>query len=202
MKLTATAPGAPTSIAGADRIQVRYTCEDLDLLRRRLHDLERDIERLLDDHEVGRLLTTIQGIGPQTSARLVATFGDFTGFRSGATLASYVGAILLLGSLELPRATSTVTSGARAPRRSRPRRSERSRVYREPGLRLVMGASPQAAAVPEGFQAGTSERCDLRRSSPSSGMTGSDTRSWGTAPSIWSFSLACLLTLIFGGRNR
>jgi transposase len=41
----------------------------------------------------GRLLTTIQGIGPQTSARLVATFGDFTGFRSGAALACYVGVI-------------------------------------------------------------------------------------------------------------
>lgn len=80
----------------AYRIQVRYTCEDLDLLRRRLRDLERDIERLLDDHEVGRLLTTIGGIGPQTSARLVATFGDFTGFRSGAALASYVGAIRAL----------------------------------------------------------------------------------------------------------
>ncbi len=77
----------------AYQIQVRYTCEDLDVLRRRLRDLERDIERLLEHHEVGRLLTTIDGIGPQTSARLVATFGDFSGFRSGATLASYVGAI-------------------------------------------------------------------------------------------------------------
>jgi transposase len=77
----------------AYRIQVRYTCEDLDLLRRRLRGLERDIERLLDDHEVGTLLTTIEGIGPQTAARLVATFGDFSGFPSGATLASYVGAI-------------------------------------------------------------------------------------------------------------
>jgi hypothetical protein len=57
----------------AYRIQVRYTCEDLDLLRRRLRALERDIERLLGDHEVGTLLTTIEGIGPQTSARLVAT---------------------------------------------------------------------------------------------------------------------------------
>jgi len=30
----------------ADRLQVRYTCEDLDVLRRRLRDLERDIDRL------------------------------------------------------------------------------------------------------------------------------------------------------------
>jgi transposase len=79
--------------AEAYRIQVRYTCEDLDLLRRRRRDLERDIERLLDDHEVGTLLTTIDGIGSQTAARLVATFGDFSGVRSGAALACYVGAI-------------------------------------------------------------------------------------------------------------
>ena len=77
----------------AYQLQVRYICEDLDVLRRRLRDLERDIERFLEDHEVGRLLTTIEGIGPQTSARLVATFGNFSSFRSGAALASYVGAI-------------------------------------------------------------------------------------------------------------
>lgn len=100
----------------AYRIQVRYTCEDLDLLRRRLRDLEHDIERLLDDHEVGRLLTTIQGIGPQTSARLVATFGDFTRFPSGAALASYVGVIPGLhqsGKRVSPRARLTPLGAAR-----------------------------------------------------------------------------------------
>jgi transposase len=77
----------------AYRVQVRDACEDLDLLRRRLRSLERDIARLLDHHEVGTLLTTIEGIGPQTAARLVATFGDFSGVRSGAALAGYVGAV-------------------------------------------------------------------------------------------------------------
>jgi transposase len=75
------------------QLQVRHICDDLDVLRRRLRALERDIERVLDDHEVGRLLTTIEGIGAQTSARLVATFGDFSGVRGGAALACYVGAI-------------------------------------------------------------------------------------------------------------
>ena len=73
--------------------QVRFFCEDLDLLRRRLGDLERDIERLLGQHEVGRLLTTIEGIGPQTAARLVAELGDPAVFRSASALAAYVGAI-------------------------------------------------------------------------------------------------------------
>src|SRR4029450_5461657 len=53
----------------AYRLQVRYPCEDLDVLRRRLRDLERDIDRLLEQHEIGRLLTTIEGVGAETSAR-------------------------------------------------------------------------------------------------------------------------------------
>jgi transposase len=73
--------------------QVRFFCEDLDLLRGRLGDLERDIERLLADHQVGRLLTTIEGIGPQTAAKLVAELGDPATFRSAGALAAYVGAI-------------------------------------------------------------------------------------------------------------
>jgi transposase len=75
------------------RVQVPYTCEDLEVLRRRLGELERDIDRLLEQQEIGRLLTTIDGIGPQTAARLVATFGDFSSFPSAGALASYVGAV-------------------------------------------------------------------------------------------------------------
>jgi transposase len=99
----------------AYRIQTRYTCEDLDVLRRRLRDLERDIDRLLEQHEIGRLLTTIDGIGPQTSARLVATFGDFSSFRSGAALASYVGAVPALkqsGKRTFQRASLTPIGAA------------------------------------------------------------------------------------------
>lgn len=100
----------------AYQIQVRYTCEDLERLRRRLRSLEHDIERLLDAHDIGRLLTTIEGIGPQTSARLVATFGDFTGFPSAAALAAYVGVIPGLrqsGKRTSPRAPLTPLGAAR-----------------------------------------------------------------------------------------
>ncbi len=77
----------------AYRVQVRYACEDLDTLRRRLHELERDIERKLGEHQVGTLLTTIDGIGPLTAARLIAELGDPAHFRSAGALASYVGVI-------------------------------------------------------------------------------------------------------------
>lgn len=98
------------------RVQVQDICEDLDVLRRRLRPLDRDIEGLLERHEVGTLLTTIDGIGPQTAARLVATFGDFSGMRSGAALACYVGVIPGLrqsGKRQSSRASLTPIGAAR-----------------------------------------------------------------------------------------
>lgn len=77
----------------AYRVQVRYSCEDVSLARRRLRELEERITTTLRDHEVGSLLTTIDGIGPQTAARLVAEVGDFARFDCPAKLAAYVGAI-------------------------------------------------------------------------------------------------------------
>ena len=77
----------------AYRTQVRFACEDIDLLRRRLRELDADIERTLGDHEVGSLLTSIDGIGPTTAARLVAEFGDIAAFPDAAALAAYVGCV-------------------------------------------------------------------------------------------------------------
>lgn len=77
----------------AYRVQVRDVCQDLDLWRRRLAEREGDIERLLKEHEVGILLTTIDGIGPQTAARLVAELGDPARFADARALAAYVGVV-------------------------------------------------------------------------------------------------------------
>jgi transposase len=77
----------------AYRVQVRYACEDLDLLRRRLRDLDHDIADKLGEHAVGSLLTTIDGIGPSTAARLIAELGDPAHFRTASAMAAYVGAI-------------------------------------------------------------------------------------------------------------
>ena len=77
--------------AVAYRLQVRHTCEDMDLLRRRIREIDGDIDRTLGDHEVGTLLTSIDGIGTQTAARLIAELGDPAEFRDASALASYVG---------------------------------------------------------------------------------------------------------------
>jgi transposase len=79
--------------ASAYRMQVRCLCDDLDTLRRRLRDIDRDIQGTLEAHEIGRLLTTIDGIGPTTAANLVAELGDLSRFRDANALASYVGVV-------------------------------------------------------------------------------------------------------------
>jgi transposase len=79
--------------SAAYRVQIRYTCDDLEVLRRRLRELDRDIEATLREHEVGRLLTTIEGIGPNTAARIIAAVGDPAHFRHAGALAAYVGVI-------------------------------------------------------------------------------------------------------------
>jgi transposase len=77
----------------AYELQVRYTCSDMELLRNRVKQLEQEIERKLQDHEVGKLLTTINGVGARTAACLIAELGDPSRFRDAAALASYVGVV-------------------------------------------------------------------------------------------------------------
>lgn len=102
--------------SAAYRVQVRYACQDLDLLRRRLRELDHDIEAKLREHEVGRLLTTIDGIGPHTAARVIAEVGNPAQFKSAAALAVYVGAIPGLkqsGKRTTTRAGMTTIGNAR-----------------------------------------------------------------------------------------
>lgn len=77
----------------AYKLQVRHCCEDIDTLRKRIRQLEGDIERHLDTHEIGTLLTTIDGIGPQTAARVIAEVGNPADFRDAGALAAYVGLV-------------------------------------------------------------------------------------------------------------
>lgn len=74
-------------------LQARHICQDLDLWRRRLTEIDRDIEGLLDTHEVGKLLLSIDGLGPHSVARIIAAVGDPARFRSAGAFAAYVGVV-------------------------------------------------------------------------------------------------------------
>jgi transposase len=75
------------------QVQVRYACEDLDVLRRRLRDVDADIETTLEKHEVGKLLASIDGLGPQSSARIIAELGDPADFKTGEALGAFAGIV-------------------------------------------------------------------------------------------------------------
>ena len=74
-------------------LQARHLCQDLELWRRRLAEIDRDIEGLLDAHEVGKLLLSIEGLGPHSAARIIAAVGDPARFKSAAAFAAYVGVV-------------------------------------------------------------------------------------------------------------
>ena len=86
-------------------LQTKFYCQDIDLFRERIRQLDDDIARLLEQHEVGKLLVTIDGIGVNTAARLIAALGDPSEIDSPANLAAYVGV-----------APRTNQSGKRTPR--------------------------------------------------------------------------------------
>ena len=74
-------------------LQARHLCQDLDLWRRRLAEIDRDIEGLIDAHEVGKLLLSIEGLGPHSAARIIAEVGDPARFKSAGAFAAYVGVV-------------------------------------------------------------------------------------------------------------
>lgn len=77
----------------AYRLQVEHFCDDIERLRLRIAQLDHGIGKHLDNHEVGKLLTTIDGIGPTTAARVIAEVGNPADFRDGNALAAYVGVV-------------------------------------------------------------------------------------------------------------
>lgn len=97
-------------------IQVRFTCEDLATLRRRLADIEADVEKLLSQHELGSLLRSIDGLGMKTVSVLLAEVGDPALFKSAKALAAYVGcvpALRMSGKSRARRAPLTSTGNHR-----------------------------------------------------------------------------------------
>jgi transposase len=54
-------------------------------------NLSRDIKQKLEQQDLGKLLTAINGVGAQAAAYLIAELGDPARFHSAAALASYVG---------------------------------------------------------------------------------------------------------------
>ncbi len=70
--------------------QLRIQDDVLEVFTRRIKQLDRDIETLLDDHDVGKLITTIPGLGANSAARILAN-ADPTEFRNAKAFTAYFG---------------------------------------------------------------------------------------------------------------
>jgi transposase len=70
--------------------QVRFLCEDLITLRKRIKQLDDDIEAVVERHAVAKLLADMDGIGPTTAARIIAEIGDPASFSNPGKLACFV----------------------------------------------------------------------------------------------------------------
>jgi len=135
------------------QLQVKYFCQDIDTLRERLHALDRDIDEDLDKNEVGKLLTTIDGIGTVTAARLIAVLGNPADFRDGRALAAYVGiapALRQSGKHTTQRAGTTPLGNAKL--RTALYMPTISAVKHNPWLkafyeRLIAAGKPQKVAI-------------------------------------------------------
>jgi hypothetical protein len=75
------------------QLLMRDAGEDVVRLQQRLRALEADIAQRLERHQVGKLLTTIDGIGAQTAACIIAELSGPARLGRLKALASYVGAI-------------------------------------------------------------------------------------------------------------
>jgi transposase len=136
------------------RVQVTYFCEDIDVFRERIRRLDRDIETKLDEHEIGKLLTTIDGIGTNTAARLIAVLGNPADFRDAAALAAYVGVVPgLRQSGKRSPSRAPMTSIGNAELRAKLYMPTLSAVRRNPWLRafyerlIARGKPPKLALM-------------------------------------------------------
>lgn len=77
----------------AYQLGVRTTCEDIDVLRGRIREADRNIGKVIATSELGALLRTIDGIGPTTAARILAEFGDPSSYASASAFAAHFGLV-------------------------------------------------------------------------------------------------------------
>ena len=91
--ITAAKSSAGMHHGPAYKLGVQTSCEDIAVLRKRIGEIDRTIKTLIDSSELASLLQTIDGIGPTTTARILAEFGDPASYASAAAFAAHFGVV-------------------------------------------------------------------------------------------------------------
>jgi transposase len=88
---------APKSVASKKgpvyENEVRCLCEDIRTAKRRIGEIEDEIDKTLHTNELAQLLLSIDGLAEPTVARLIGHLGDPAKFKDGGALGSYVGVV-------------------------------------------------------------------------------------------------------------
>lgn len=107
LKAESLVSAAATSVAQHDsaayEVTVRAFCADLDVPRKSLRSVEKQIADSVRGHDLASVLTSIDGLGTLTVGLLLARLGDPAHFRSGAALASYSGVVPAISQSGLAR---------------------------------------------------------------------------------------------------
>jgi transposase len=77
----------------AYQMQVRLLCSQLRALKEHIAALDSDIGGRVDEHDIGKHLTSIDGIGTQTAARLLAELPQIDDQPSAKKMAAYIAVI-------------------------------------------------------------------------------------------------------------
>ena len=75
----------------AAKIVLPKLADSLKTILQQRKSISDDAERMLDDHPLSRVLTSMPGIGVRTGARILLEVGDGSAFASAAHLAAYAG---------------------------------------------------------------------------------------------------------------
>jgi len=88
---------APISVASKKgpvyENQIRCLCEDVRIAKRRIGEIEEEIDKTLHSNDLAQLLLSIEGLAESTVARVIGHVGDPAKFKDGAALGSYVGVV-------------------------------------------------------------------------------------------------------------
>lgn len=68
----------------------KLACSLKEVLQQR-NSIGDDVERMLDDHSLSRVLTSVQGVGVRTGVRILLEVGNGSAFASAGHLAAYAG---------------------------------------------------------------------------------------------------------------
>jgi len=87
------ADGKCTRIPPETRACLEMLVEQLELVKRQILENDRQIKARARETEVGRRLMTIPGVGPLLASAIVATIADPAIFKSGRSLAAWIGLV-------------------------------------------------------------------------------------------------------------